>query len=126
MVKGISAFKDNSSLKFFSFFAKLLATNCLHKSDVIIRFIRIFLRMCRGREKQGRCQGKQGGNFPSKFSLCAPKQFQLNVIFNKILCILCLNPLFCPPKNIFCYPNNFVLATCLERSKPAESLPVLR
>ena len=49
-----------------------------------------------------------------------PKQFQLNVIFNKISCISCLNTLLCPSQNFICLhqifacpPQNSVLATCL-------------
>ena len=43
--KGIIIFNHNSRLKLSRLFAKLLATNCLHKCDPIIRLINSPLRM---------------------------------------------------------------------------------
>ena len=49
MEQRIITLKDNSRIKFFRFFAKLLATNCCTKMcDAIIRLINTPLRMCRG------------------------------------------------------------------------------
>ena len=47
MEKGIIVFKHDSRLKFSRLFAKLLATNAVHKCDAIIRLINTPLRMCR-------------------------------------------------------------------------------